>query len=95
MAHLLHEIENYNESGRTTPVNGIKSKEPTEPNINEVVLGGWWVKPWFHSMYPEEVIGKKCERLYVCQWCFKYTKDAVQEYIRHMVSTVSENIRSK
>ncbi|KIW05557.1 uncharacterized protein PV09_03435 [Verruconis gallopava] len=86
MAHLLQEIESYNESGRTTPVNGLRSKfkEPTEPNVLEVVLGSWWIKPWYPSFYPEELVGKTCERLYVCKWCFKYTRDAVQEYLRHM-----------
>jgi hypothetical protein len=87
MAHLLQEIENYNESGRTTPLNGFKSKEPTAPNILEVILGNCWVTPWFPSLYPEELVGKTCERLYVCQWCFKYTRDAVSEYMRHMVCT--------
>ena len=87
MAHLLHEIENFNESGRTTPVNGLKTKEPTEPNILEVVLGNWWVRPSSPSFYPEELVGKRCDRLYVCQWCFKYTKDVVVDrYLRHMVS---------
>lgn len=86
MAHLLHEIEPYNESGRTTPLTGFKIKEPVQPNIHEVVLGDWWVRPSSPSFYPEEIVGKSCDRLYVCQWCFKYINDTVPDrYLRHMV----------
>ena len=92
MAHLLHEIENYNESGRTTPINGIgfKLKEPIQPNIHEVVLGDWWVRPSSPaSSYPEEIVGRNCDRLYVCQWCFKYVADGVPDrYLRHMVCSI-------
>ena len=88
MAHLLAEIENYNESGRTTPLNGCKaSKEPTPPHIHEVVLGNWWVRPWYPSFYPKELVGSECERLYVCPSCFKYTREVEDgAYLRHMVS---------
>jgi hypothetical protein len=96
MAHLLHEIENFNESGRSTPVNGLKVREPVHPIVNEVVLGDVWVRPSSPSFYPEELVGKSCDRLWVCQWCFKYVNDATPDrYLRHMVCTLHHLSRTK
>ncbi|KAF1973294.1 hypothetical protein BU23DRAFT_554281 [Bimuria novae-zelandiae CBS 107.79] len=62
-------------------------KDPTEPptlNVHDVVLGSLILKPWFSSEgYPEEIIGKSVNRLYVCQWCFKYTTDLVP-FLQHL-----------
>jgi len=55
---------------------------PLEPNVKEVVLGDLWIKPWFPSFYPEELVGQTSDRLYVCKWCFKYTKD-LAAYLGH------------
>lgn len=55
---------------------------PLEPNVKEVVLGDLWIKPWFPSFYPEELVGRECDRLYVCKWCFKYTID-LGSYLGH------------
>lgn len=63
---------------------------PLEPNVNEVVLGDLWIKPWFPSFYPEELVGPSSDRLYVCKWCFKYTKDLVA-YLGHTVSGMLES----
>jgi hypothetical protein len=53
--------------------------------VKEVVLGNLWVKPWYKSFYAEEIVGRGfLERLYVCQWCFKYTKD-LGGYLGHTV----------
>lgn len=57
---------------------------PAEPNVKEVVLGDGWIKPWYPSFYPEELVGRTLDRLYVCQWCFKYTKELVP-YVGHQV----------
>jgi hypothetical protein len=56
-----------------------------EPNVKEVVLGNLWIKPWYPSFYPEELVGRHLDRLYVCQWCFKYTKE-LAPYLGHTVS---------
>jgi hypothetical protein len=82
---------------RTQPVddipttNGVSNnaksekKESMEPNVKEVVLGNLWVKPWYRSYYSEEIVGRNfLDRLYVCQWCFKYTKD-LAPYLGHTV----------
>ncbi|EOD45984.1 moz sas family protein [Neofusicoccum parvum] len=50
---------------------------PMEPNVLNVVLGDLLVKPWYPSFYPEELVGRRVERLYVCQWCFKYSKELI------------------
>src|SRR5215469_309953 len=63
---------------------------PLEPNVKEVVLGDLWIKPWFPSFYPEELVGPSSDRLYVCKWCFKYTKDLVA-YLGHTVGDKLES----
>jgi hypothetical protein len=81
----------------TTPL-GAKSNATSAPdaaektlahppvlNVHDVVLGSLIIKPWFSSEgYPEELVGKNVDRLYVCQWCFKYTKELVG-FLRHLV----------
>lgn len=79
--------------------NGIQAlakrekKESQEPTVKEVVLGNLWVKPWYKSSYAEEITGRPgskgwvdglLERLYVCQWCFKYTVN-LAGYLGHTV----------
>lgn len=67
-------------------------KDLTDPpvlNVHDVVLGSLIIKPWFSSDgYPEELVGKQVDRLYVCQWCFKYTKELVP-FLQHLVSSHS------
>lgn len=58
---------------------------PMEPNVLNVVLGDLLVKPWYPSFYPEELVGRRVERLYVCQWCFKYSKELIP-FLGHTVS---------
>ncbi|QIW98869.1 hypothetical protein AMS68_004387 [Peltaster fructicola] len=59
------------------------AKRPLQPNVVNVVLGNLAIKPWFPSFYPkEQVEGDRLERLYVCQWCFKYTHE-IMKYCAH------------
>ncbi|KAJ4312833.1 SAS complex subunit, partial [Neodidymelliopsis sp. IMI 364377] len=58
-------------------------KPATTPNVVEVVFGSLLIKPWYPSFYPEELVGRKVERLYVCQWCFKYSKE-LTGFIKHL-----------
>lgn len=66
-----------------------EKKESQEPTVKEVVLGNLWVKPWYKSFYAEEIVGRgSLERLYVCQWCFKYTVD-LAGYLGHTVCSMA------
>ncbi|QDS71742.1 hypothetical protein FKW77_008945 [Venturia effusa] len=86
-----------NTKDTTSTANGIQAlanrekKESQDPTVKEVVLGNLWVKPWYKSSYAEEITGRPgskgwvdglLERLYVCQWCFKYTVD-LAAYLGH------------
>ncbi len=59
-------------------------EKPADLNIRSVVLGDISFKTWYPSFYPEELVGRNLDRLYVCQWCFKYSKD-VMPYLAHIV----------
>lgn len=43
--------------------------------IKQVVLGNTLFQTWFDSRYPDELVPKFIETLYVCRWCFRYTND--------------------
>ncbi|KAF2845198.1 hypothetical protein T440DRAFT_472848 [Plenodomus tracheiphilus IPT5] len=60
-----------------TPTPKSSQKPPSGPNVLEVVFGSLLIKPWYPSFYPEDLVGRSVERLYVCQWCFRYTKELV------------------
>ena len=66
---------------------GLASKVVARQNIHHVVLGNILFKTWYPSYYPEEIVGKGVERLHVCQWCFKYSKE-IMSYICHLVWSV-------
>jgi hypothetical protein len=68
---------------QTTP-----KKSPTEPNVLNVVLGNIQIKPWYPSFYPEDLVGRKAERLYVCESCFRYSKE-LMPYLAHRVRSPS------
>ncbi|KAG8529335.1 uncharacterized protein KY384_005971 [Bacidia gigantensis] len=53
-----------------------------KPDIHHVVLGDILFDTWFPSFYPDELVGKELDRLYICQWCFKYSKEQ-QQYLTH------------
>ncbi|KAF1848313.1 histone acetyltransferase MYST2 [Cucurbitaria berberidis CBS 394.84] len=59
----------------TPPATPTKNMPSVDPNVLEVVFGSLLIKPWYPSFYPEELVGRRVERLYVCQWCFKYSKE--------------------
>ncbi|KAK7513051.1 acyl-CoA N-acyltransferase [Phyllosticta citriasiana] len=77
----------YNGGGGAPAVGVANASTPTatpnqrpatmEPNVIHVVLGDLLIKPWYPSFYPEELVGRRIERLYVCQWCFKYSKELI------------------
>ncbi|KAI9593033.1 acyl-CoA N-acyltransferase [Syncephalis fuscata] len=49
-------------------------------NIEQVVFGSFLIDTWYYSPYAEEY--SKLDRLYVCEFCFKYMKYP-KTYIRH------------
>ncbi|KAF2258105.1 hypothetical protein CC78DRAFT_479640 [Lojkania enalia] len=51
------------------------TKPSADPNVLEVVFGSLLIKPWYPSFYPEELVGRTVQRLYVCHLCFKYGKE--------------------
>lgn len=59
-------------------------KASVEPNVLEVVFGSLLVKPWYPSFYPEGLVGRRVERLYVCQWCFNYS-NKLNPFLGHLV----------
>ena len=56
-----------------------------KPDIHHIVLGDILFDTWYPSFYPDELVGKELDRLYVCQSCFKYSKEQ-QQYLAHLVS---------
>ncbi|KAL2045573.1 hypothetical protein N7G274_002001 [Stereocaulon virgatum] len=70
-------------SGLASPLAVQRNGEkPADRNIREVVLGNIQFDTWYPSFYPEELVGREVDRLYICQWCFKYTKDRTH-YVSH------------
>ena len=53
-------------------------------NVLSVVLGDTLFKTWYPSFYPEELVGRETEKLFVCRCCFKYSKELVP-YVAHLV----------
>ncbi|KAJ5693010.1 hypothetical protein N7462_002433 [Penicillium macrosclerotiorum] len=52
-------------------------QSPGDRNVKNVVLGDLLFKPWYQSIYPEDLVAKDAEHLYVCRWCFRYSCDKV------------------
>lgn len=52
------------------------AKQNADRGVKRVVLGDLCFQTWYHSIYPEELVSKDAELLYVCRWCFRYTCDA-------------------
>ena len=68
-----------------SPLAAHRNKEkPADLNVRNVVLGDILFKTWYPSFYPEELVGRELERLFVCQWCFRYSKD-LMPYLAHTV----------
>lgn len=58
------------------------SKSPTGSKVKNVVLGDLLFKTWYQSIYPEDLVARDTDRLYVCRWCFRYSCD-VDAYVKH------------
>ena len=43
--------------------------------VKNVVLGDLLFKPWYQSIYPEDLVARNADCLYVCRWCFRYSCD--------------------
>lgn len=62
--------------------------------VHNVVLGDIQFKTWYPSFYPEELVGRNLQRLYVCQWCFKYSEE-VTTFLAHEVEFFFFSAQSK
>lgn len=73
----------------------MQSPAATIPKVTRrvlnVVLGDTLFTTWYPSFYPEELVGRETERLYVCRCCFKYSKDLLA-YVEHLVGIPRINI---
>ncbi|KAF2753610.1 hypothetical protein EJ05DRAFT_444564 [Pseudovirgaria hyperparasitica] len=79
---LLSKTDGQQSHSPVRKTSGRPATEPVQPNIFNVVLGNVQIKPWFPSFYPEELVTPPTERLLVCQWCFKYSKE-IFPYLTH------------
>lgn len=59
-----------------------RGRKQVEHNVLSVVLGNLLIKPWYPSFYPQELVGSKIDRLYICQWCFRYSKE-LMPFVSH------------
>ncbi|GAQ43165.1 hypothetical protein AtubIFM55763_002028 [Aspergillus tubingensis] len=66
------------------PSDPVSRTEPssTDRNVKHVVLGDLLFPTWYQSIYPEDLVSKDTDRLYVCRWCFRYSCD-VHAYAQH------------
>ncbi|KAL2815543.1 acyl-CoA N-acyltransferase [Aspergillus granulosus] len=48
---------------------------PSARNVKHVVLGNLRFQTWYQSIYPEDLVSKETDTLYVCRWCFRYACD--------------------
>ncbi|KAJ5661327.1 uncharacterized protein N7484_000699 [Penicillium longicatenatum] len=58
-----------------TSTSASRLQSPGDRNLKNVVLGDILFKPWYQSIYPEDLVAKDADRLYVCRWCFRYSCD--------------------
>lgn len=66
------------------PTAQVVPKPIADRNVQNVVLGDILFKTWYPSFYPEEIVGREVEILYICQWCFKYSKELIP-FVAHAV----------
>ncbi|PWY91570.1 MOZ/SAS-like protein [Aspergillus sclerotioniger CBS 115572] len=59
-----------------------RAEPPTDRNVKHVVLGDLLFPTWYQSIYPEDLVSKDTDRLYVCRWCFRYSCDS-HAYAQH------------
>ncbi|MCJ1282826.1 hypothetical protein MMC26_002152 [Xylographa opegraphella] len=82
-SHTEASVTSTVRTGGATPLKASR-------NVLNVVLGDIMFPTWYPSFYPEELVGKDTDRLYVCQWCFKYSKEVVP-FLTHVVSLRTPN----
>lgn len=70
-----------------SPSKALPLKPVANRNVHHVVLGDLLFKSWYPSYYPEELLGKEVENLYVCPWCFKYSNGIIP-FVGHVVCGV-------
>ncbi|KAJ5103725.1 hypothetical protein N7532_004254 [Penicillium argentinense] len=58
-----------------TKKSSSRLQSPGDRNVKNVVLGDLIFNPWYQSIYPEDLVAKDADRLYVCRWCFRYSCD--------------------
>lgn len=58
-----------------TSTSTSRLQSPGDRNIKNIVLGDLLFKPWYQSIYPDDLVAKDADRLYVCRWCFRYSCD--------------------
>ncbi|KAL2860759.1 putative histone acetyltransferase (MysT1) [Aspergillus lucknowensis] len=56
--------------------------KPSTRNVQHVVLGNLRFQTWYQSIYPEDLVTKETDTLYVCRWCFRYACD-INAHARH------------
>lgn len=66
-------------------------RDPPDLNVRSVVLGDILFETWYPSFYPEELVGRELDRLNVCPWCFKYSKE-LMFYLAHLVLRSSKTL---
>ncbi|KAL4810074.1 acyl-CoA N-acyltransferase [Aspergillus unguis] len=49
--------------------------QPLTRNVQHVILGNLRFQTWYQSIYPEDLVSKDTDTLYVCRWCFRYACD--------------------
>ncbi|EEP81982.1 conserved hypothetical protein [Uncinocarpus reesii 1704] len=59
-----------------------QNSPPAGTKVNQVILGNLLFKTWYDALYPEELVNKETDTLYVCGWCFRYTCDK-SAYVGH------------
>ena len=80
-----------NDAATTSGSSGSSSSAaPATPlNVLSVALGDRLIRPWYPSLYREELVGTAAvQRLFVCSSCFRYTVDGAAG-LAHRVRTPS------
>jgi MYST family zinc finger domain len=79
--------QNSPSSARIVP----SSTTGLQRNVKEVILTDLRFDTWYSSFYPEDLVGRVCERLFVCKWCFRYSRDGAA-FAQH--TSVSSRMKS-
>jgi len=85
MPTSTHNPSLHNSTTTTNPTT-VTAPFPTL-NVQTVVLGDILFKTWYPSFYPEELVGRTTDRLYVCRWCFRYSRELLP-FLGHAVGGV-------